>query len=381
MGIVKRAIIALILWSAVVPYAYAGWLTGWDQRVKLTIDNTKIDSELFHFPVTVILSPTHGDCVFDELTADANRLKIAFTKSDGTTEMYGEIEKWDDANESAVIHVSLAGWGIASDVDTNFYLYYDVDHADNSTYIGDSGSAAAQGVWNSGYEFVYHMVDATSSTILDSTLHDDDGSKTEIDNPVEISGMVGFAQSFDGSDDTVLFSGIADAFGDDYYTIDFLVKPMDITTPAYWSDFSSGNNSAVLIGYQSGYFNIFGGSYPTGAASNTQIAATGVGSYDLLTFTKTINNLHGYRNGTLIFNVNRIQGNFSPGSGYAIGALYAGTGHAEGVIDEVRGSNIERSAAWIKATYNTLWDTLLTYGSEEVLGEVSSGNMMFGTNF
>ena len=36
-----------------------------------------------------------------------------------------------------------------------------------------------------------------------------------------------------------------------------------------------------------------------------------------------------------------------------------------GDIDEVRVSNIARSAAWVKATYNTCFDTLITYGSEE----------------
>jgi len=48
-----------------------------------------------------------------------------------------------------------------------------------------------------------------------------------------------------------------------------------------------------------------------------------------------------------------------------------------GYIDELRLADVPRSAAWIKATYNTLWDTLLTYGSEEVLGNA----IFFGMNF
>ena len=35
------------------------------------------------------------------------------------------------------------------------------------------------------------------------------------------------------------------------------------------------------------------------------------------------------------------------------------------IIDEAQYSSTVRSAAWIKATYNSLWDTLLTYHSEE----------------
>jgi len=117
------------------------WLEGWDQRrIKLTTNEAVIDTaDLTWFRVIVTLSPTHGDCVFDELTSDANRFKIAFTKADGETQLYGEIEKWDDANESAIIHVSRDGWVIDYDVDTDFYMYYDIDHADNTDYIGDIG--------------------------------------------------------------------------------------------------------------------------------------------------------------------------------------------------------------------------------------------------
>jgi len=46
------------------------------------------------------------------------------------------------------------------------------------------------------------------------------------------------------------------------------------------------------------------------------------------------------------------------------------------VGDEVRFSNTARSVAWIKATYASLWDTLLTYGDEETEG-VTGANIMF----
>jgi hypothetical protein len=47
-----------------------------------------------------------------------------------------------------------------------------------------------------------------------------------------------------------------------------------------------------------------------------------------------------------------------------------------GCIDEVRLSNIGRSAARNKASYNTLWNTLLTYGKLKPAGAV-----FFGANF
>jgi hypothetical protein len=51
-----------------------------------------------------------------------------------------------------------------------------------------------------------------------------------------------------------------------------------------------------------------------------------------------------------------------------------------GVEDEVRISDTNRSAAWLKATYNSLWDTLLTYSAEETK-TVTDNSILFGCNF
>jgi hypothetical protein len=47
--------------------------------------------------------------------------------------------------------------------------------------------------------------------------------------------------------------------------------------------------------------------------------------------------------------------------------------------DEFRISDTIRSAAWIGATYDSLWDTLLTYGAEETEGgeEEAETNVLF----
>ncbi|MBW2632475.1 MAG: hypothetical protein JRC90_12110 [Deltaproteobacteria bacterium] len=47
----------------------------------------------------------------------------------------------------------------------------------------------------------------------------------------------------------------------------------------------------------------------------------------------------------------------------------------DGKMDEIRMSYTVRSAAWIKATYNSLWGTLLTYGSEEIGGDEALEDM------
>jgi len=82
-----------ILPSFRIPKVYATWLGNYDKRIKLTIDHLDVTSDLTNFPVLVYLSTASGrgspqddlSCVFNELTSDANRKKIAVTINDGTT--------------------------------------------------------------------------------------------------------------------------------------------------------------------------------------------------------------------------------------------------------------------------------------------------------
>ena len=55
----------------------------------------------------------------------------------------------------------------------------------------------------------------------------------------------------------------------------------------------------------------------------------------------------------------------SSNSALLIGDRGPNVHHFDGTIDEVRISNTERSAAWIKASYESSRDSLLTFGSEE----------------
>ena len=352
------------------------WLSGWNKRIKFTVDYTKIDAALSYFPVTVFLTPTHGDCIFDELTADANRLKIAFTKADGTTELYGEIEKWDDGNESAIIHISRDGWEIASDADTDFYMYFDVDHADNTTYIGDIDSTPAQSVWDSSYEAVYHMNDgASTSAIYDSTSNNNDGTKKGAGEPAEATGQVGQAQDFDGSDDYIEITGVTDA--GTTHTIEAVIYSHDSTSAGkYFLDiqtgrllFGWGSDNAGKIGVYDGTWRDFGDSPSVNEWHHVAFVLNGSNS-------KMLMYLDGALYGSeLTYTPHAIGGDI------AIGARHTFiTYNFDGIIDETHISSSLRTAAWLKATYYSLFDGLLTYGSEE---EAPSGanSLFFGFNF
>jgi hypothetical protein len=144
------------------------WLSGWDKRVKITIDHNDVSSSLTNFTVLVCLSNSSGrnnddvSFVFNELQSDANRKKIAVTTSDKTTQCYIEIEKWNATNKKAWLWVKVPS--ISSTTDTDLYLYYDKDHAENTDYVGDTGSTSAQNVWDSNFKGVYHLQGDPTST-------------------------------------------------------------------------------------------------------------------------------------------------------------------------------------------------------------------------
>ncbi|MFQ5867830.1 MAG: DUF2341 domain-containing protein, partial [bacterium] len=151
--------------------AFGGWLSGWGKRVKITTDNTDIDSALSNFPVLIYLSSASGrdspkddvTFVFDEV--GSNSKKIAVTTSDGTTQCYVEIEKWDSVSEKAWLWVKVPS--ISSTADTDLYLYYDNTQADNTAYVGDKESTPAMDVWSNNFGGVWHLDEDPTATPTD----------------------------------------------------------------------------------------------------------------------------------------------------------------------------------------------------------------------
>ena len=366
------------------------FLTGWAKRIKITADKDVVDSDLSHFPLTVRLGTAVGigdvdtSCVFDELTSDANRKKIAVTKSDGETQLKVEIEKWDDANEKAVLHCGITGDTLSSSADTDYYLYYDSSHAANTDYVGDTNSEVAESVWDSNFKMVQHMADATTSTTYDSTSNDNDGTKLSANNPLEATGKIGEGQDFSSdyinSNSSAISSSLditaevtleawvySDADGA-WQTI--VSRRGGIAAAQYGMSKEAGNK----IGFAGG---ATGGCWWWPGASNTTIPTNGW-TYVTVTWKNSDTSYAYYFNGEGDGNGTYANhGITSQGHNVGIGKNVDDSYYPEtfnGDIDEVRISNIVRTADWIKASYNSGNDSLLTYGSEEAAPSVDTGN-------
>jgi len=312
-----------------------------------------------------------------------NDKKIALTKADGTTQLYAEIEKWDDANETAIIWVSKSDLVLSSSGTTDLFLYYDSSHADNTTYIGDTNSTPAESVWDSNSKMVQHMADgASTSATYDSTSNNADGTKKGANEPIETTGgKIGNAQNFDGTDDYV---------GLDYTKFNALT----VATVEGWinrdaSDhrdhllsMTKSDNTRDEIAFEVNASDKFGfdikidNTYSIQVVVNTPLIGTG-DRYLAVVLGTGGNKL--YIDGTEITsgNLTYTYGSSATTTCFAdvvgednmkIGARLADVTYdrfADGIIDEVRISDIARSAAWIKANYYAQTDALVSWGDEE----------------
>ena len=352
-------------------------LAGWDKRIKITIDSSVVDAQLTNFPVMVKISTasgigdTNNTAVFTEV--GQNSLKIAMTSSDETTELYVEIEKWDGTNAWIWFKAPL----IASGSDTDFYFYYDNDHADNTNYVATAGVTVATNVWDSDYAGVWHIAQTGTLDRIDSTFNANDGAPQNYDGDENVVGQIDGSDNLDGVDQYI--DG-----GTDGSVLD--LGSMTYSIWAKVDNFDTGDSA--LITTRSG--TLFGKFLMCRSKSliflvDTDGAAQvrrdtddinglqGVSTHFAATWDGGLaaTNMHVYVNGaeqTYALTQNGV-GNIEPDQQFLIGTRWLSSAlniPVDGTIDEARVSDSVRSCAYIKAEYNAGNDSLVTYGPEEI---------------
>jgi len=364
--------------SAKVSVVAPVWLGNWSKRVKLTIDHNDIDENLSNFPILIYLSNSSGrnsaDLTFIFNEVGANSKKIAVTTSDGITQCYVEVERWDAANRQAWLWVKIPN--INSIVDTELYLYYDNKQPDNTNYVGDPNSTPAEKVWDDNFVFVSHMQDDPDNAhIRDSTQNNNDGTKRAANEPIEENGKTAKAQRFDGTDDYITRAATSSLNLPTAWTLSAWLYLE--TSPNFY--YIITRNTAGTADAQYGYYlrtPQTGGRW--GALHNGAIIDVAPSRiWPMQTWVYTVMTWNGsylqaYYNGARDGDpVARSGTATNQGNWFNIGRRSASAdgsssaGLFGGRIDEVRVSNIARSPAWIKATYESERDNLIAYGNEE----------------
>lgn len=301
-----------------------------------------------------------------------NTKNITITDSNDN-QLYTEIESWDWANEEAWLWAKIPA--VSSSIDTTLYLYYDATVSGNTTYVGDTGDAAAQNVWDNDFIAVWHMSQNPGiNNLLESTSNGFDGSfQGSMDSNDLINGIPGKALEFDGNDDRITISddptlSFGDGSNDDPITIDAIINIDDNNSDySIISKYGSSDREYFIRCLNSARLDweVWDNSR-TGYMKREVSGTTETGwHYTCCTYdgSGNVSNLKMYWDLTEITggtNSSSYTAMENKNADLEIGSLI-NAGHMKGKIGEIRISRAVRTAAWRKATYYTCWDDLISF--------------------
>ena len=343
----------------------------YDTRMKLTIDQTKVDAALTDFPVLVKLT----DARFDWTHANADGFDIRFTESDGSTLCKYERERHDGA-DYAEYWVKVPA--VSAVADTDFYMYY------RTTDTADGGDPT--NVWDTYFKAVWHLHGAAETDIDDSTANNNDvTAKTGTPDFNQAAKVYNGVQFVAASVEWLAVPNADTLYpSTDNFTVESWFKCADSATYRVIGEMGLGANEYVQ-GRVENDGKVF--TYWRTADNGQVYRWTGTADLDNATW--------HYFAATLVFatpvlthyvdgapdndasqtQANTWQGAINPGEGMALGGGIENTQYFNGLLDEIRLSKgIARSAAWIKGTFYSVSDTLLTYGTEEGASEIKTIN-------
>jgi hypothetical protein len=340
------------------------WDTDWQNRKRITFDNTASAQDLTDFPVLVRL--TAADIDFSIIKSDGADLR--FIDDDGTSLDY-EIEAWDDTAQTATVWVKVQQIDQLSSSDF-IHIYY------NNAAAMDAQNSAA--VWPAGIG-VWHMDEdpgpGGAGDIKDSDASSNNGTaESSMTTGDVVTGQIGNALDFDEVDDYINF---ASTDVGDTFTIEAWVKPDSSGTKIQTIAANSVGGSSTdgfrffinSSGTTDGSIHFETGN---GSSGNAAITSTGVINFDQWNHVAVeVDRASGlatiYHNGVDVTSDSTIRTDFNTTSDWEIGRMEGGNG-LNGVIDEFRISGVAHSADRIEADYlsqNAAF-TFSTIGSQEI---------------
>ncbi|SDU26505.1 LamG domain-containing protein [Desulfobacula phenolica] len=308
-----------------------------------------------------------------------NRKKIAITKSDGTTQIYGEIEHWDSTNKKAVIHVSKSDLELSSTEDSFLYFYYDPNQEDNTAYIGDTTETPAQAVWDSVAKVRLGMAQDPSggtSCILDSTSNANHGTPYgDMDFNNLVDGLIGKALSSDGIDDYIDLGNILDFGTDDDFTIEMFFKTSLADSLIQKKATHTGTSEpgyALYLRDSAPYLQAIFSDGTTRLEAFDSFSTNLIDNawhYIAVTMDGGLGKVQGYADGIFLDDGTASGlGTLLNSQSLEIGRNYnndSPTNYFNNLIASTKISNTIRSAAWIKASNYALRNELITWGATE----------------
>ncbi len=364
-----HSVTALIFESEV---ASEGWYKNeWQYRQRITINRTLVETEIEGFPLLIKIADG-GNAVFTG--AQENGDDIVFTMNDGVTKLAHEIERYESSSgiEELVVWVSIPI--MSSWKDTNIYMYY----GSNAHYNLET----PQEVWDNGYTMVQHLQEITGDHIDSTSNNNDYNEVVELTSQGDPTiGRIGAADRFAKNSERITEGNtLNNLFKNNVGIIEVWMKPAG--NPLFRDDIYK---LPAVIADDEGKMGIFRGEFDSDGDgvkenkiwilnSSIQDCLIGidyqVNEWSHIVWHKSASVLSVYKNGEAYDSISCNE-NIGNGTGHLnIGRVHSRTllgASFNGIIDEVRISNIDRSTGWIRTAYNNQYspDTYLAFGAEE----------------
>jgi hypothetical protein len=336
------------------------WLDpGFLHRRQLTIPSGRVAAQQNSFPVLVV-SPLKD---LSDIKTDCS--DVAFTDDSGTALNF-EVESCNSTS-------GLVAWvkmtSIPKSSDTVFYMYYgNTLHTSNDPHQ----------TWSANFSAVWHLGETTTaSSQLDLTDSAGNSHTAHSGGNTQVTGNIGFAQSFDGKSKLTIDGSDTLSFGDSDFTISAWIKTSSKEKGCLFSKAqSSGDDAAnsTLLGFNQvssavtvvqSWVSTFDGA--ANVVDNQWHQIAWVQNKDS---SGTTDKWRIFVDGAIdkesTADTKPDPANFVVRIGQAIKNSTFNKNYT-GYIDELRFSTTDRTPNWLKAEYDSQKDptAFVTYGAEE----------------
>ncbi|MFX0052156.1 MAG: DUF2341 domain-containing protein, partial [Candidatus Hermodarchaeota archaeon] len=318
-------------------------------RKQITIDATKVSSDLVDFPVLIDLYDTD---LHDSAKVQADGRDLVFTTVLGE-KLDHEIELFDQTSNST--HAHLVAWvkipSLSASDDTNLIMYYG-----NKVAISQENP---EGVWNSNFATVQHFEENPTGTITDSA-GANDMTGNNMDMSDLINGQIGEGFNFDSADSEFLTSLSTITLKE--FTFSLWVNPENHPDWEVLMNFDTGGSNIRYFAIAPDNSLCYDGE--GGISYFGSVIPANIWQFFVLTYDGS--QMRAYRNGnqfgSAVFKT--IQQRTDD---FEVASYGNGIELFDGQMDEVRISSIARSADWIATSYNNQDDpdSFFSVSSEE----------------
>jgi uncharacterized protein (TIGR02145 family) len=345
------------------------WNDAWQFRKALTINSSQVAGDLSDFPVLVSFTDTD---LIGHAQVDGD--DFVFIDKEGN-KLSHEIEKYASSTGELIAWVKISE--LSSTVDSDIYLYYG--------NAGISNQEDVENVWDDDFKLIQHLEETASSTRYDSTRNNNDGTTYNYDdNEATTTAKIDGGDYLDGTSDAINYDGLGII---DTYTAEAWIKPEDLygTGDNATMGFTIMAASRTSTEYYPFWFSVFGTELKFWAFESTVNGARLTSDANIATstwFHVVATASYGTTSKVYVNGVEKLSfindADVSWSEDFTIGDLRPNRNiDFYGTIDEVRMSDVIRSAEWIETEYNNQNDPTLFFTVQDE--EVGPGPVSYWT--